>query len=330
MVTRGLAWLDARRDLDMFELLDAAAELSSAERVGLLRAAVQRMPQLRSEKTGEAWEEGAKLYELATGLYSSRLELEEADIIGLLQASRHRCGHGSDVAPPVERALKHARRHGLSGELAEAVRDYLGALKGTYSTTAQSVKRKAAFLLVVAEPRTPKERRAWAADIHRALGRLEPSQASTWRRSLLHMGVNDRADMPARWRKHCDALVAELGVGQVLDFLEACWPTESTETIRIETIGSHVLKNFLWLLGVVAEAGPPQPTDRADALARRLVTLRPRPEARAEKIMFGAARYLAGRPPESRGDAYRELQLWLASLKRPGRAAEGVREIVTA
>ncbi len=324
------AWL--ARALDGPAALSALARTERPElQIAIVRAAVEQMPELRRSRD---YARGARLYELATTLYGAKLPWRDADIADLLRSARHDCGHGADVSAPIDLAIRHARKHGLTDELAAAVQSYMAELTGLSTATASATKRKAAFLLVLAgddQSRSGKAKPCWSRHIRAAIGALPPKEALAWADALLHMPVNDRAEMPAGWTRRASSFVRDLGADRVLALLESCWPgADGSTRVVVQTAGTHLLKGFVSLLELAAEASPAE-SGRADDLVGRLSVLDYEPRERAAKVVLAAALYFSRRPHAREASAaMARLGVWARAGSPSDGAARRAVELIAA
>lgn len=293
---------------DSESVIEAARAEPPEIQIGILLCAVERMPELRAQASGQpaasAWRQGTALYELAVALYTSELPLSEDDIIALLSTARHACKHGFDVAAPVELAHGHACERGLSSALAGALRRYAESMTPAYTRQAQTTKRKAGLVLLLSDE-SGASSEDWSSRLRAGLGELPKDERRQWEGAILRMALNESAKLPSPWSKRCKRLIAALGPDRVLAFLERCWPAEGAAVV-FGTAASHAMKNLVWLLEVLASA-PSAYTDQADALVIRLATLEFSKRDRSEKVAVAAALYLAKRPPSIALEPLRRL-----------------------
>jgi len=286
---------------DVGPLLTRVERLSPAFRVAVLRASIERLPWYREHSASWRdinWSRGTLLYELVSRLYKRKLPYAESDICEILRISRHSCGHGSDVAPPFDILLDHARRNGITAELLDAARDFLVGLKGVTSAKAWHLKRKGAVLLLL-DPDQPTRQRAqacWSDRFRQVLLALPPEEMRQWQGLVLEMNVSDQGRMPRSWRRIAEKFLAELGVEHVVARLTECWPGDDDRGgWPVQTGGSHLLKHLVWLLETVPPTHEAKPT--CDQLVRRVARLDWKPPGQAAKFQIAAAFYLAARPP---------------------------------
>ena len=304
-VSRNLSEVMAALEADAYPrdfgpLLTRAELLPPACRVAVLRASIERLPWYREHSA--SWKDvnakrGTFLYELVCHLYNRKLPYTESDICEILRLSRHSCGHGSDVAPPFDILLAHARRNGITAELLDAVRAFLAGLKGVKSSKAWHLKRKGALLLLL-DPRQPTGKRApacWSDRFRQVLLALPPDELRHWQSLVLEMKISEQRRMPQGWRCIAQKFLAEHGVEHVVARLSDWWPGDGERSCwPIQTGGSHLLKHLVWLLEAVPEAHAAKPT--CDELVRRLAFLDWKPAGPATKFQIAAAWYLAARP----------------------------------
>ncbi len=307
---------------DRSQIVTDVAKLPPEAQIGILRECVRRMPALRSQDYRSAsFAAGSVLYDVACHLYTRRLPYEESDVCALLESSRHACGHGSDVTPPLDIAHAYMQRHGFSERIAAAMRQFLETLDGVGSAQANFGRRRAAILLLADPMEAANAESGWSAHFRKTLRGLPDAERAAWQRFVLAMTANDIYIAPATWRKPAARLLSALGPEVVLQRIDEWTAVEDQpKQLTVRTGGSHLLKQFIWLLDSIAADDARQP--QCDALVKRLVRSDWRPKERAAKFMIAAGYYLSRRPPAVAWDSLGELARW--NGERPGK----IREIV--
>lgn len=311
---------------DIGPLLTRVSHLSPAFQIGVLRASIERLPWYREHSAlgrDLNWKRGTVLYELVCHLYKRKLPYSESDIREILRLSRHSCGHGSDVAPPFDILLAHARRNGITAELLDAAHAFLGGLKGVKSAKAWNLKRKGAVLFLLdPRQRTGKEAQAcWSDCVRQGLVTLPPDELRHWQSLVLDMNLHEQQRMPQSWRRIAQRFLTELGAEHVVARLSEWWPGDGQLSCwPIQTGGSHLLKHLVWLLETVPETHEAKPN--CDQLIRRLALLDWKPAERAFKFQIATAWYLAARPPVVAWEALQRL------ASAPGDSEGRIRGIV--
>jgi hypothetical protein len=281
-------------------------------KIRVLRACVERLPWYRAD-TGEIrdveWKIGSLLYELVAELYRCKLPFAESDLVDLLHLSRHDCGHGCDVNPPFQLAVAYAAKRGLTPELLAGIREYVSALKGTTSTQAQTIKRRAALLYVLDKDAVKQPQPCWSERFRLGLRDIPAQEAQVWVGLVMSMNTNDVYTITKSWRRSAEQFIARVGEERVVERLTQWWPTPDVQkTWPIGTGGSHLLKHFVWLLDAMPTHSSSKPA--ADELVCTLSQLDWKPRERAAKVMLAAGRYLAGRSPDVSWIALQNLAQW--------------------
>jgi hypothetical protein len=268
---------------------------------------------------------GSVLYAMACTLYRRRLPYSETDICQILGLSRHECGHGSDVTPPFDMAVRYARQHGLSTELLFALKEFIKGLQGISSIQATQLKRKGGLLFVLDPESTGSRMSCWSDRFRVGLLEQTPEEQAKWRQLVLSMTVNELYQVPKGWRREAARWVEDLGPSIVVQRLFEWWPDPKISTVwPIQTGGSHLLKHFIWLLGVTAVVHELEPA--CIELVCRLSELDWKPYQRAQKVMIAAAYYLSSFPPDVSWPALQRLSHW-ASFAPDGTKNSKIREI---
>lgn len=321
-------WWLRRQDEPLLARLN---EQPRAFQVAVLKACLERMLWHRRQRSSEDglsihYYIGSLLYNLACALYRRRLPYSEGDVCQILGLSRHTCGHGGDVTAPFDIAVGYARANGITAGLWSALKDFMNGLKGVGSAQVSHLKRKAGLLFVLDVESPGAGKRCWSDRFRAGLRTQAPEEQAKWRRLVLNMTVNDVYVLPKVWRREATGFVRDLGGSVVVQRLAAWWPDPSVKSLwPIQTGGSHLLKYFVWLLTVTAEASELEP--RCTELVCRLSELDWKPRERAQKVMIAAAFYLRSFPPEVSWPALQRLARW-ASVAPGGRKGDKIREVL--
>jgi hypothetical protein len=320
-------WIDRQNDT-LFTKLN---EQPFTFQIAILRACLERMSWHRQQQSLQGtlsahFYIGSVLYTMACALYRRRLPYSEDDICQILRLSRHVCGHGSDVTPPFDIAVKYARKHGLTAELFSALREFMNGLKGLRSTQARQLRRRGELLLVLDTESTGSRKNCWSDRFRAGLLMQTPEEQAKWRQLVLSMTVNDLYLIPKGWRQEAAKFVEDLTPPIVVQRLSAWWPDPNINVVwPIQTGGSHLLKHFIWLLSVTASTRELEP--KCTDLVSRLSKLDWKPRERAQKVMIAAAYYLRSFPPEASWPALQRIDHWSA-LAPGGTMGNKIREIL--
>lgn len=302
-------------------------KLSPRQQITVLRLCIEWMVELRHSRGSIAADRqafrinidlGGVIYYIANDLFRRPLPFSESDICTILETTHHDCGHGGDVAPPLDLALAHARKHGLSPRLLGALRSYVDRLTHASSSAAQNLKKKASLLFTL-EP-TDGKKRCWSQTFRDGLSRLPKAQQERWRSMVLHMDAVEYGRNEKKWKAIAPEFVAALGAEQIVACLSAWWPTAARgEACPLETGGSYLLQHFIWLLDVIAQEKVHARS--CDALIVRLSKLDWKPKERGQKVMVAATHFLEHRRPTVAWSALQRLNDWSNSVdKKPGHA----------
>src|SRR5262245_43977247 len=186
------SWIRRQGEL----LLGKLDEQPGAVQIGVLKACLERMLWLRQQDSSEDglstdYYTGSVLYNLVCALYARRLAYSEDDICQILRLSRHTCGHGSDVTPPFDIAVKYARANGISAGLLSALKDFMEGLKSVGSAQVSHLKRKGGLLFVLDAESDGTRKSCWSDRFRVGLLSLATEEQAEWRQLVLNMTVND-------------------------------------------------------------------------------------------------------------------------------------------
>jgi hypothetical protein len=254
---------------------------------------------------------GGVVYGIANDLFRRRLPFSERDICEILKATHHDCGHGGDVRPPFDLALAHARKHDLSTKLLDALKLYVGGLKGLRPIQVQDVKRKAELLLTLDS--ASGKQHCWSERFREGLATLPQAQQKEWRAMVVQMDAVEFGRNQKNWKAKAPQIIQTLGAKHILTCLSAWWPSPNeTPVCALETGGSYLLQHFVWLLDVIAQEK--QHARGCDSLVVQLSKLDWKPRERAQKVMVAAVQYLQERPPAVGWPAIGRLNAWSKSV----------------
>ena len=288
-------------------------ELPARFRLQVLKEAVALMPKLRRAK-GEAlsFEKGEALYALVGALYTEDLSHAEEDVCALLRSSRHDCGHGADVTPPLDIAVQWACENGVTDEWLRAVRVFVESLTGLTSIQANTLKKRAGLLLLL-DASSDATARCWSERFRAGLGAVPARERQAWQRLVLHMGTAMGTRPPKGFPAEARRFLDEVGASTCHQRLQA-WLPEPAEGAawRLGTAGSYLLKNLVWLLGEMSRTHAPL----ADELVARITRLEFTPLDPLKKVAAVTAAYLVRRPPEAAYAALLRVLDWSKAFER--------------
>jgi hypothetical protein len=189
--------------------------------------------------------------ELTTACYRAGVEVTQAEALTILHVAFHGCGHGQDVAPPVDLALSHFQSKPYSRDLFDALRAYRTGLGPSY-TVAQVLKGRL-DLILWQDLDTPLANSAcWTSRIRAAVRQMEPGEQARWRALFQAMRFNFQTGLPKAWERSARSALAgvtnERFCVRMGEWLKA--ETEPGQP-QLSGSGSHVLKNLIWYATLV-------------------------------------------------------------------------------
>jgi hypothetical protein len=246
----------------------------------------------------------------------------------LLRESKHDCGHGADVKPPLEIAIQWARQQGVTPALVASVRVFVAGLSGLRSVKAAEAKKKGGLLLLL-DTEHPGDPACWSVRFRSALQVMPASERAAWERLVLYMGTALGTKPAKEFPREAEALLAFFGREHALVRLEAWFPDPAEKLVwPIGTAGSHVLKNMVWL---VAFAGADSAfTTRCDALIDRLTKVDFTPRDPAMKVAQATAIYFAARPSEISAAPLERIRVFEATSPKSKFSTNRIKKIVDA
>jgi hypothetical protein len=307
-------------------LVRDALKLPAGTWISLHKESVARLPIMRETSNDPyAWHKGAAVYELACSLYGKKLPYTEQDVVAILTSSTHGCGHGADVKPPFETAVAWARVHGVTPAWLAAVRKFIDGLKGLRSVQANDLKTKGGLVLHL-DTTSGEKSRCHSECFRRDLGALPSEERIAWERLVLYMGTAMGARMPKGYDAQASALVTSVGLQQVVSRLER-WIPQPAAPCRLETAGSHLLRNLVWLL--LTMSGDAAAVAACDSLVERLTRVNVTPAQLGKKIALACAVYFAQRPQAIGRQPLQTLLARTETMEKTNYDSDGIRKIVS-
>jgi hypothetical protein len=273
-----------------------------------------------------ACDKGAAVYTLACRLYSRKLPRTEQDICALLCSSRHDCGHGEDVVPPFQLAIAWARDHGITPAWLAAVKTFRQGLAPLKSAKASYLKSRASLPLLL-DPEGKSSSRCWSELFRRNLANLPEAERASWGRFVTYMSTALGPKLPKHFDQGVRTLTELLGPQAVVARLDEWLPDANLQPqCKLETAGTYLLKNLVWLLLVLSE--DPALATACDPLVERLSRLEFRPAERGKQVALACAVYFSRRTPEVGLKPLEKLLAWSLPVEKD--EFHGIRVVVRA
>ena len=219
------------------------AGVAQADRVPLLLDLLGRYRSCRQRPEGEYdLRESFALNELIVTGYRSKIRPSEQESFAILRTAYHTCGHGDDLRPPLDLALRQFLRKPYSPELFEALRVYRDALSHSRPSATQSLKARIDFILWqdLSAPWKP----CWTTRIRDGVRDMPSLQRGHWNALFQRWVYTDRVHLPKKYECHLQRALCQLTTPVFSQALRK-WIAEPPSRMLSST-GSHVLKNLIW------------------------------------------------------------------------------------
>lgn len=290
----------------------------AAVQLAILLACVERIAWHRKEHRASPRQPAhfalaSLLATLACTLYQRRLPYTEAHLCTLLHTSMYLTGHEDDVLSPYRIALRYARRVGLTPTLLAAMQVFVTALPQG-GTNARLVRRRTRLLFILVPDRPRGQRRCWSDRVRVGLQHLSATEYQAWSQLIVQMSSHQRSHGTRAWQAAAQQLLHTLGPTTIVERLQTWWPDAAVAPVwSLSPAGSHLLKHFIWLLGMI----PPDATvtPLAPQLVCNLTPLDWRRQSAGQKVMRAAAAYLGAFPPAVSWAALQQVQRWSQSVE---------------
>ena len=188
-------------------------------------------------------------YRLASSREGKHLSMvpNESQSFEILCTAYHYCGHGEDVAPPLDFALRHFRHRLYSHEFFDALRVYRECLAHTRHTATQRIKATI-DLILWQDLRTPNDA-CWSATIRFGLRGLEDPVLAQWKWLFHGFCYSTVPAPPKRWQ--VTRALHEIGRDRCSATLVAWLGAPPMGRPIMTSTGSVVFKNLAWLASLL-------------------------------------------------------------------------------
>ena len=199
--------------------------------------------------------ESFALNELTAAYYAHRPRPSECESLQILHTAFHTCGHGSDVKPPFDFALRHFRQKPYSPKLHDALRAYRETLSHAHGVVAQQLKGRIDLILWQDLRHTELWKQCWTARIHRDLQAMSPAARKYWTALFQSFQHCLQIEPTKQWLAAAGQPLAAL-TGETFRHQVGRWLEEPAAAVKpqLSTPGSHILKNLIWCAVSVNDA----------------------------------------------------------------------------
>lgn len=232
----------SRQDLDRFTAF--VAQLPPPERIPLLLHAYDRYRASAAcgLPTEADFEVSCYSILISTILWSG-IQPNRHEAAQILRRSYHRCGHGSDVEPPLTLAERAFRNQPYSMELFDAVRAYRETLRISRGSHAANIKRKLGWVMWH-DPRFL-EKKCYTRRIQQAIHAMDSKSAFHWQWLLRNVSGGMQAAPGKAWMKDGKKRLARIGEEEFLAKLDD-WFTFPEGEVNLSAAGSVMLRLLVW------------------------------------------------------------------------------------
>jgi len=236
----------SKQDLERFA--EFTRQLPEPERIPLLLHAYDRYRSLAASDEPFAIEVSCYSI-LISALLDCGIRPDRDQAAEILRRSFHRCGHGSDVEPPLTLAEQAFQNHPYSNDLFDSVLAYRETLRVSRSSHAANVKRKLSWILW--HDRRRIEKSCHTRCIQRAICALEDRSGFHWQWLLRNTAAGLHSAPGKGWLKEGKKRVENIGVEQFHSKIDE-WFRFPEEQVQLSAAGSAMLRLLVWY-GAVAD-----------------------------------------------------------------------------
>lgn len=260
-------------------------------------------------------------------IYERRPSLTSEQIAQLLLSASFGCGHDG-VHGPFDLMQEHVRKHGLSPIMQRALQDYMLELKGMTSIASQNTRMRGAFILLLAPEGELDYKKCFSAKFTEEVRCMPEKERLAWSNFMVEATLVQRTDLPTTVKKKLQKFVDSLGAAAIIETIETCWPDKSSERpIPVDTGGSHLYKQFVWILESLADKHQGF-IDKCDELIVRMSELDWKPKEKAQKIMVPAACYLRSRPPAVSAKGLYAIAEWCKTVPKTNYTGSKMEQLI--
>ena len=227
----------------------AVKKLPEDERIQLLFHAYDRYRELTAScgaPTRDRFEVSCYSILIST-ILNSGIHPNASDALTILRKSFHCCGHGGDVASPLELAEEAFHNLPYTEEFFDAVAAYRETLGGLRTVTAQNLKRKLDAILWHDARRV--EKKCFTSHIQTAIHGMDSEERFAWQRMFRHSATGLHAAPGKAWVKEGKQRLSRVGDAKFLERLDAWF--QFPEKATLSPAGSTMLRLLIWYGGLL-------------------------------------------------------------------------------
>ena len=180
---------------------------------------------------------------LISTILSSGIRPDQTECTEILRKSYHRCGHGSDVEPPLTLAEQAFHNQPYSLALFDSVLAYRETLRSSRSTHAANVKRKLSWTLWHDFRR--REKNCHTRQMQQAIHSMDSGNAFHWQWLLRNTAAGLNSEPSKNWRTEGAKRLAKIGEEQFHLAIDS-WFTFPQGDINLSAAGSAMLRLLVW------------------------------------------------------------------------------------
>ena len=217
----------------------------------------------------------------------------EEQSFAILRSAYHACGHGGDVAPPLEIALQFYENQPYSRELFDAVNCYRKFLGPLRARSASDAKRKIE-LVMWHDPQRILDK-CYSSQIQLALAAMPNSEWVRWHMLLRHYSLVMGPSPGKLWSQEAQRRLNAVPTQEFVTRLDEWFAFPEYDVVSITGTGSNVLGTLIWTATLV-------PDERVLKILRRIKFVRWKDAGSSTKLTSaprlietkGSSRHAAG------------------------------------
>ncbi len=231
----------SKRDFELFAAF--VGQVPAPQRIPMLLHAYDRYRALgRDPNQADQFETSCWSILIST-ILNSGIRPDQSESTEILRKSYHRCGHGSDVEPPLKFAEQAFQNQPYSKALFDSVFAYRETLRASRSSHAANIKRKLNWILWHDSRRM--EKRCQTRQIQEAIHSMDSELAFDWQWLLRNTAAGLNSEPGKNWQKEGRKRLAEIGEDQFHSAIDS-WFTFPQEEVSLSAAGSAMLRLLVW------------------------------------------------------------------------------------
>jgi len=168
----------------------------------------------------------------------------ESEALAILSTAYHHCGHGSDVAPPLDLALSFYVNRLYSLELMDAASRYRDSLRKVRARATVNTRRRLLWI-IWHDPRKI-ERACHTRKIQLALSAMDEARKLAWEMLFRHNSLSVASKPGKEWLRRAQELLAAIEPIEFVERLDEWFTFDEQTEVSVGYTGWAMLRTLIW------------------------------------------------------------------------------------